>query len=121
MSGYDKPIAGMGSFAGKKLFIRWPRRRPSLDRIKICCEDKMVPSGWVRGRSLRPPFISVYVRSNKRIFCVGKFRYCYRDFPSLRQMVAFRSAMRMTRRRTWAAIMLRQRLRTRSKFSVAEL
>ena len=57
----------------------------------------------------------------KRIFCVGKFRYCYRDFPSLRQMVAFRSAMRMTRRRTWAAIMLRQRLRTRSKFSVAEL
>ena len=29
---------------GKKLFIRWPRRRvPSLDRIKICCEDKMVP------------------------------------------------------------------------------
>jgi hypothetical protein len=32
-----------------------------------------------------------------------------------------RSAMRMTRKRTWAAIMLRQRLRTRSKFSVAEL
>ena len=33
----------------------------------------------------------------------------------------FHSAMRMTRKRMWAAIMLRQRLRTRSKFSVAEL
>jgi len=25
--------------------------------------------------SLRPPFISIYVRANKSISCVGKFRY----------------------------------------------
>jgi hypothetical protein len=44
MSGYDKPIAGMGSFAGQKIVHPLaPPASPSLDRIKICCEDKMVP------------------------------------------------------------------------------
>ena len=44
MSGCDKPIAGMGSFAGQKVVHPLARRRvPSLDRIKICCEDKNGP------------------------------------------------------------------------------
>ena len=42
-------------------------------------------------------------------------------FTTKRPGRVFRSAMRITRKRTWAAIMLRQRLRTQSKFSVAEL
>ena len=42
-------------------------------------------------------------------------------FTTKRPGRVFRSATRITRKRTWAAIMLRQRLRTQSKFSVAEL
>ena len=51
MSGCDKPIAGMGSFAGQKVVHPLARRQvPSLDRIKICCEDKNGPPPVVRGR-----------------------------------------------------------------------
>ena len=41
---------------------------------------------------METPFISVYVRANKPIFCVGKFRYLTGGFPWLRQMVAGISA-----------------------------
>ena len=42
-------------------------------------------------------------------------------FTTKRAGHVFRSAMRMTRKRMWAAITLRRRLRTRSKCSVDEL
>jgi hypothetical protein len=42
-------------------------------------------------------------------------------FTTKRAGRVFRSAMRMPRKRTWATIMLRQRLRRQSKFSLAEL
>ena len=43
--GTTSPLRGMGSFAGQKVVHpRWPAGRPlPRDRIKICCEGKMVP------------------------------------------------------------------------------
>ena len=45
MPGHEKPAAGASEVARRKIVAhRWPRRRvPSLDRIKICCEDENGP------------------------------------------------------------------------------
>ena len=42
---------------GKKLLIRWPAGSPSLDRIKICCENKngSPPGGCVADSTYREP------------------------------------------------------------------
>ena len=55
MSGYDKAIAGhMKLCRAKSAHPLAGRASPSLDRIKICCEEeKWSPSRWVRGRKAR--------------------------------------------------------------------
>jgi hypothetical protein len=45
MPGHEKPTAGASEVARRKIVAHplAPPASPSLDRIKICCEDKMVP------------------------------------------------------------------------------
>ena len=45
MPGHEKPTAGASEVARRKIVAHplAPLASPSLDRIKICCEDKMVP------------------------------------------------------------------------------
>jgi hypothetical protein len=58
MPGHEKPTAGASEVARRKIVAHplAPPASPSLDRIKICCEDKMVPlrvGAWPKGDSGR--------------------------------------------------------------------
>ena len=58
MPGHEKPTAGASEVARRKIVAHplAPPASPSLDRIKICCEDKMVPlrvGAWPNARMAR--------------------------------------------------------------------
>ena len=64
--GTTSPLRGMGSFAGQKVVHPLARRAsPSLDRIKICCEGKMVPLRVVASPKYACSMRTDFLRNNR--------------------------------------------------------